>query len=75
MNNIQIEKRGMILEGENKDWHLFIQNDSENTGSYLILVTPPSGASNYNAYDNWVEDYPSLEEYFKEANWRVDWNS
>jgi hypothetical protein len=65
---IEINKRGIIRSGDYQGWTVFIQDDSENTGGFLILIEQGT-----EGYDDWVEDRASLEKYFEETNWVVDW--
>ena len=71
--DIKIEKKGIIIQGDSKGWSLYIQDDTINTGGYLILVTPPQGVFGRDGYDNWVENSESLKAYFQEANWKIRW--
>jgi hypothetical protein len=38
INNIKIGITGKILEGRHKGWYIYVEDDFENTGGYLILV-------------------------------------
>lgn len=67
---MRIKTKGRILEGKYKNWHIFIQDDTENTGGYLILLSSPNESE---GYDDWVENWQSLEGYFREANWKIQW--
>lgn len=75
MNEIKIATPGLIIEGEQKGWYVLIQDDSENTGGYLILVTPPPKSIGLIGYDNWVENFQALKSYFQEANWKIIWTN
>jgi hypothetical protein len=65
---IEINKKGIIRNGKFQGWTIFIQDDAENTGGFLILKE--RGAD---GYDDWVEDMAAREKYFEQANWEVDW--
>lgn len=67
---IKINSKGVILEGDNKGWHVFIEDDAENTGGYLILKTSQDLNE---GYDNWVENLDDLQSYFQESNWKIKW--
>ena len=73
MNSLQIEKYGKILEGKLKNWYVFIQDDTKNTGGYLILLNASLDPSDSRGFDDWVENWQSLEGYFKEAKWKINW--
>ncbi len=70
MTDIKIETKGRILEGELKNWVIVIQDLHRGKGSYLILLSSPNGSENY---DDWVENWQSLEGYFREAKWKIQW--
>ena len=64
---------GKILEGKLKDWYVFIQDDAENTGGYLILLNATLNPEDRRGFDDWVENFQSLENYFKETRWKIQW--
>jgi len=72
MDSIKIETKGLILSGEFKNWHIFVEDLNKGEGAYLILLTSPD---NSKGYDDWVENIQSLEGYFKEANWNILWQN
>jgi hypothetical protein len=66
----KIGKKGHIKSGKYIGFFIRIQDDSQNTGGYLILTwkdTPSEG------YDNWVESFADLEQFMREANWDIEW--
>jgi len=73
-NIIKIGITGKILAGRHKGWFIFVEDDSENTGGYLILVFNDSNRFNSSeGYDRWAEDQNTLSEMFKEAGWKIQW--
>ncbi len=70
--NIKIETIGRIISGDETGFFVKILDDSENTGGFIIL-TSPSKEFNNTVYDNWVEKFDYLEEYFNESSWVIDW--
>ena len=73
-NDIKIGITGKILEGRHQDWYIFVKDDSQNTGGYLILVFDHREQSkSTKGYDRWAEDDNILLEMFKSANWKVHW--
>lgn len=70
MNNIKIEIKGRVLDGEFKDWNIFIQDLNKSDGAYLILLTSPDGTK---GYDDWVENLQALQGYFQEAQLNIKW--
>ncbi len=73
MEELKIETFGKVLEGEMKGWYIFVQDDNKNTGGYLILYSTSLDPAISKGFDDWVEDYKSLKQYFEEAKLRVQW--
>ncbi len=71
--DIKIDKIGIITEGEMKGWYIRIDNDSENTGGFLIIYNPSPDMSSNSGYDAWVENEECLKKFFLESSWVVDW--
>jgi hypothetical protein len=66
----KITKKGRIKNGKYADFFVRIEDDSQNTGGYLILIwqdAPPVG------YDYWVENLVDLEQFMSEAGWDIEW--
>lgn len=73
-NEIRIGITGKILEGDYKNWFIFVENDFKHTGGYLILLFNHFDRwKSTEGYDYWAEDEKSIEEIFKEAKWKVKW--
>jgi hypothetical protein len=68
-----INKIGVIIEGEMKGWYIRIDNDSKNTGGFLIIYNPSPDMSSNSGYDDWVENEECLRELFLESLWAVEW--
>ncbi len=71
MSNIRLDTIGEILEGDDKGKFIKILDDSQSTGGYLIVTS--QGPKFETGYDDWVEDWDSLEGYFQESNWIIRW--
>ena len=70
-DEIKIETQGRILEGkEYVGWGVFIEDLHEGKSSYLILISSPD---HLEGYDDWVENFKCLQEYFRETGWIVEW--
>lgn len=65
---IPINTKGTIRSGKYEGWSVFIQDDSENTCGYLILIERGS-----DGYDYWVEDLESLQQFLQESGWEIEW--
>ena len=72
--NIKINVVGKILEGDTKDCYVLVQNDFENTGGYLILISKDPNFASGDGCDYWVEKYDNLIGFFKESKWKIKWN-
>ena len=70
---IEIGKKGLITEGDIKGWYIRVDDDSDNTGGFLILTSPDPDMSSIMGHDNWVENEESLRSFFLESSWIIDW--
>ena len=66
----KIGKRGRITAGENAGFFVRVEDDSANTGGYLILCWRDGTDE---GFDNWVEKLTDLDEFFMESGWNVEW--
>jgi len=67
---VHINRKGTIRSGKNAGWTVVVQDDTKNTGGYLILLQ-----GDLEGYDDWVQDLDSLEKYLQEAHWDIDWGT
>lgn len=67
---IEIGRRGRIRAGRWSGQSIFIQDDRQKTGGFLILLGPDTAGKN--AGDIWVVA-DDLEKAFAEAAWEVEW--
>jgi hypothetical protein len=66
----KVGKTGRIKNGQHAGFLLRIEDDSQNTGGYLILIwrdIPPTG------YDYWVEKLADIDQFMIGADWDVEW--
>jgi hypothetical protein len=71
VNKIEIGITGEIVNGVDAGCFLRIDDDSKNTGGFLILTAPTVDFSK--GYDNWVANMEELEHYFKVSEWKIKW--
>jgi hypothetical protein len=64
-------RKGRIVRGEHEGWYLTVEDDASNTGGYLILTSPKEDFEQ--GFDSWVENKETLEKYFQESNWKIEW--
>ena len=74
---IPIGKVGKVIEGEEKGWFIKIEPDNSETKGYYIFLcknhTFIGGLGE--GYDDWVDSYESLVEYFKDEDFLVEWEN
>lgn len=68
---IPIGRTGKILAGDDAGWYVQVVDDTADTGGFLILTSMKPDMSG--AFDNWVEDLDSLDRYFEESKWQIEW--
>jgi hypothetical protein len=69
-DTIELGRRGRIREGRWSGQSIFIEDDRQTTGGFLVLLG--SDAAGENAGDIWVEA-DGLAKAFAEAAWVVEW--
>jgi len=74
---IPIEVTGIIRSGEHAGRYVRVQDDSVNTGGYLILIwwSELKSKTGVAGYDDWVENEASLEQYWRHKKWLVEWSA
>ena len=73
LKKIRIGETGLILQGIRKGWYIHIENDTGNTGGFLILQFPSLDANNKDGFNDWVETYEDLKAYFQKTSWEIKW--
>ncbi len=68
---IKIGEVGKIVAGQEMGHYVKVIDDTTNTGGFLILTAAASDMRN--GFDSWVEDRETLQRFFKEAGWVVEW--
>lgn len=72
---IKINEIGKIQQGNYLDWFVKVIDDSTGeTGGYYISIFKNIDQKG-EAYDDWLENFEDVEEYFKENNWIIDWEN
>jgi hypothetical protein len=66
---------GVSVKGDGEGLYIRIDNDSENTGGFLILTNPDHGLRSNMGHGNWVENEECLERLFAENYWTIEWNT
>lgn len=74
MNNIRLNTVGKIVRGDQVGWYILIEHDEDNTGGYYIYQAPEDNVkSAIEGFDNWLENYDDIADFFKESDWEIDW--
>ena len=70
---IPINRTGRIVHGD--EVGRFVRVEPDELGHFLIITSPNRDVvhGDEGVYDGWVEDEPSLNQYFAEAGWIVEW--
>ena len=71
-SRIEIGLWGKILAGEKAGWHVLIEDDSADSGGFLIFKSRT--ASLDDCFDSWVQSKAELDRFFDFAGWRVEWS-
>jgi len=68
-----IGKVGVIKSGDDAGYQVKVVDDSCVSGGFFILISKNFNDPNAEVFDSWVESYESLEGYFTESKWRINW--
>jgi len=69
---IRVGSKAKIVSGKDTGWYVWIQDDTENTGGYLVVQSPSIEFTD-NGYDNWFETIDDIEKHFEFNKWIVEW--
>ncbi len=73
MQNLKIDQIGRIIHGPNEGWFVKIEDDSMNTGGYLVLNFRSLDPNDHVGFDDWVETDADLHAYFERSGWTIEW--
>jgi hypothetical protein len=63
---------GRITAGNERGRVVEVEDDSANTGGYLIFTYADPDRSP-EAFDVWVEPFADIQKYLDESRWEVEW--
>ncbi|MEU8484545.1 hypothetical protein [Streptomyces sp. NPDC048641] len=69
---IRTETLGRIASGDEQGRYVYIRELADEPPSYLVLTAADPDLK-VTGGDEWVEDFASLEQFFEEGRWVVDW--
>lgn len=73
--NVPLGIEGRALNSQQSQHFVRVENDSLNTGGYLIYERwlDLNGPNALGTFDSWVESEAQLKQFFIEAVWEVAW--
>ncbi|WP_444886405.1 hypothetical protein [Microbulbifer sp. JMSA008] len=71
--DIPLNTIGKIEAGDNKGWQVKVEPCATDSENCLVLISRDFSNPEAEGYDDWVEDYESLKQYFKESKWLISW--
>jgi hypothetical protein len=72
MTTVRLATLGRIQSGEETGRVVEVLDDTTRTGGYLIFTYADIDRSP-EVFDSWVENLESVEKYFEESGWEIDW--
>ncbi len=75
-DNYHISVVGSVLNSNKAGHEVRIEDDTENTGGYLIFErwSGSDGPNGEGWFDSWVPDESSLKQFFIDNGWQIRWN-
>ncbi len=73
MSGLKINTYGRIIEGDEKGWFLYIQNQDNCGNDFLILKMSSLDPTEGTGYDCWIETVEELKKWFEDSHVRVEW--
>ena len=75
--HIPLNTEGCISNSENPAHRVLVRDDSQNTGGFLVFEwwENSTGPNANGSFDSWVENMSSLEQFFAESGWVVEWKN
>ena len=72
---IKVGVKGKVLQSKkHKGWYIMVDpTGSKSDPYYIYYSTDFDFESSGEGYDDWVQDYEAVEEYFKFTNLEVEW--
>jgi hypothetical protein len=70
--DIKLEAVGKIVAGDEAGHYVRVVDDRRNSGGFLILTAATPDMQD--GYDSWVEDEATLQRFFEESGWVIDWS-
>jgi hypothetical protein len=72
MTTVRIQTLGRITAGKERGRVVEVEDDSANTGGYLIFTYADSDRSP-EVFDAWVESLGAVQTYFDGFGWEIEW--
>ena len=73
VQDLRINQVGIIISGPSEGWYVKVEDDSLNTGGYLVLLFHSLDPNDHVGFDDWVETNTELQAYFERSGWTIKW--
>ncbi|AJQ28764.1 hypothetical protein [Pelosinus fermentans] len=69
---VKVNAKGKINNGKLVNRYIWIIDDSENTGGYLVIQSPTISFEG-EGFDNWFVTLEEVEQFINYNKWEIEW--
>jgi hypothetical protein len=69
-------QKGIILNGEDSGWSVWIVDDTAETGGYFVYLEDPNpepDSPDFTVYDWWLEHAAIIPVFIEDMGWQIKW--